>query len=87
MIQDIEKRVLKSIDFSSRYLSVRGKYIDNGLDTETFKTLEIKNIFEQLGCKFTSKGNRFIIKREFKNYLFRFDFLCRRNITDAYIYI
>jgi hypothetical protein len=49
MIPEIEKKVFEKISFTSKFLKIRNKFIDDGLDTPIFKKSDIIRVFSDLG--------------------------------------
>lgn len=88
MTPKIEKNILQKIDFSNRFLKIRKKFTDDGLDTPIFKKQDILEIFNQMGynCKYVT-GGAYVIEKTYKNYNFKYSFIISKNSINIYIYI
>ncbi|HOY40602.1 MAG TPA: hypothetical protein PLX60_01995 [Chitinophagales bacterium] len=88
MIPEIEKRIFQKIDFCNRFLKIRKKFTDDGLDTPIFKKQDIIIIFNQIGrpCKYVIGGS-YSVERVHQNYLFKYNFIISKNTINIFMYI
>lgn len=88
MIPEIERKIYERIHYADKILTIRNKYIDNGLDKPIYKKNEILNIFKELDfkCKYTVGGS-YTIEKKYENYSFEENFVINKNAINSYIYI
>ena len=87
-IPQIEKEIFEKVNYTDEYLIIRGKYVDDGLDTPIFKKKEILNIFKGINedCKYIT-GGAYVINRKHNDYTFKCYFIISKNSINQSIYI
>lgn len=89
MITEVEKKIYARIDFSEKYLEIKKKYIDNGIDTPTFRVPEVKNIFKKISdheYEYIGEGAHQLTKK-LKQFDITYKFVISTNIVHVYMYV
>lgn len=76
MIPEKEKVIFEKIEFTSKYLHIREKYINDGNVFWLSKKSDVLQSFNELNYKVDYvKGGAYVIKKEYNNYSFEYRFI------------